>query len=534
MSKFNYDLESLHQFHRAGELETARRGYLDILRINPREAAALHALGIIAAQEQKFSEAIEYLESAIKITPQDPMIYLHLANVLKIQGLFSQAAQILQNTLAINPNYPPAINNLGTVFFAQGKLEEAAKQYQLAIQKQPHYVDAYYNLGLALTKLGKLSEATDTYQKILKQAPEHFAARFHLACVFMLQDKLPEALTEFLNIEKTHPHHIETQSNLATCFLKQGNFNDAKLHYLKALELAPEDNQILFNLGVINMQQGHTDSAIQFYQRVVKNNPDFFAAHNNLGVAFLAKQHAAFALHHFREALRIQPANTAIQYTVNVLSQHQHLLAAPPDYVQSLFDGYADHYEPHLLTALEYQVPNLLIFAIQKIKKLPQKSWDILDLGCGTGLCGVPFHSAAKTLIGVDLSTKMLAVAAQKNIYDELISADLVAFLKNKHSAYDLIMAGDVLVYLGDLDDIFKNIYSALRIGGLFAFNAEMSEQSDFKMNQSGRFSHHKNYLDKMAEKNHFKIAHYEVAVTRMQNNEPVSGHLYVLQRALA
>lgn len=530
MNKQTNDLANLEQMHKAGLLDEARVGYLALLRKNPREARAIHALGIIAAQQDKFPEAIEYLQKAIQLQPNDPTISLHLANILKIQGLFSQAVQVLQEALKTHPDYTPALNNLGSVYFAQNKFDDAIHYYRLAIQKQPDYIDAYYNLGLALLKKQNYSDAITAFETLLKKSPEHFAARFHLGCALAFQNKFSDALAQFLNIEEHHPNHIETQTNLATCYLKLGKLNEAKIHYAKAHELAPEDTQILFNLGVINMQQGNTDQAIQQYQRALQVNPNDFATHNNLGIAFLAKQHLGFALQHFREALRIQPNNTAIAYTVNALSQHQHLLAAPPDYVQSLFDAYADHYEPHLLTALEYQVPTLLHDAVLKIVKNKNPQWDILDIGCGTGLCGVTFKSMAKTLAGIDLSAKMLEVAAQKQIYDELITGDLVPFLETKKTAFDLILAGDVFVYIGDLEKIFENIHSVLREKGLLVFNAEISEKDDFKMNQSGRFSHSKKYLDNLAEKNKFKILHYSVVVTRTQNNEPVHGHLYVLQ----
>jgi predicted TPR repeat methyltransferase len=520
-------LNELHQLHRAGEIQLAQQGYLAILQKHPEDVTVLHALGIIAVQQNNFSDAIEYLKKAIKLNANDPVLFLHLANALKLQGLFSQAADVLKQAVEMYPDYFPAINNLGTVYFAQGKLNEAATYFQLAVKQQPTYVDAMYNLGLVFFKQEKLSDAADIYQKILELSPQHLAARFHLACVLMKQEKISAAIEQFLQVETLQANHFETQTNLATCYLKLGKMNEAKEHYLKALELEPVDTQILFNLGVINMQQGHIDSAIQNYQRAVQANPNYFAAHNNLGVAFLAKQHVGYAQHHFQEALRLQPKNPAIQYTVNMLSQHQHLLAAPPDYVKSLFDAYADHYDSHLLEALDYQIPKVFFSAL---KKILSKNLDILDIGCGTGLCGEIFKPYAKTLTGVDLSEKMLEAAAKKNIYDELKTEELTTFLENKKNCYDLIISGDVFVYIGDLDKIFSEVKNCLRENGLFIFNTEISEKENFKMNQSGRFSHHKKYIEELAKKNQFKILVEEMVTTRLQNNEPVAGFLFVLQ----
>ncbi len=530
MKKNNLDLSAIRELHQSGQLELAKDAYLAFLRKNPREVDALHALGIIYAQQKNYTDAAHYLETALKYQANNPVLQLHLANVLKMQGLFKQASHVLEDALRVHPDYVPALNNLGTLYYAQGKLAEASQTYQRVIQKEPDFIDAYYNLGLAEDKQNDFAAAILTYQRLLEKSPEHFAARFHLGCIFMKQDKINDALREFLTIEKAQPYHFETQSNIATCYLKKGALNEAKIHYQKALELSDDDAQILFNLGVINMQQGNVDSSIQYYQKALRIQPDLFAAHNNLGVAFLAKQHPAFALQHFQEAAALQPDNQAIQYTVTMLAQNQRLLAAPPDYVKSLFDAYADHYEPHLLNALDYKVPDHLYQTALKVIKPAPNSLDILDLGCGTGLCGMPFKHFAKSLTGVDLSDKMLDVARVKNIYDSLICKELDIFLADKKAQYDLILAGDVLMYIGDLAAIFKHVKIALRENGLFIFNAEVSDAIDYRMNQSGRFAHQKKYLDKLAAENNFKIAHYELVETRMQNNEVVFGHLYVLQ----
>jgi predicted TPR repeat methyltransferase len=131
--------------------------------------------------------------------------------------------------------------------------------------------------------------------------------------------------------------------------------------------------------------------------------------------------------------------------------------------------------------------------------------------------------------VGVDLSENMLAVAAEKNIYTELVQSDIATFLNQQAQAFNLIIAADALVYIGDLATIFTGAATTLVPGGWFAFNTEITDQPDYTMNQSGRFSHQKKYIDGLAQQQHFKIVYYQKTVTRQQNNEPVYGHLYVL-----
>ncbi len=382
-------------------------------------------------------------------------------------------------------------------------------------------------------KKHNLDESIALYQALLERMPDDFAARFYLGCALMEKGNMDGALTEFLLIAKSEPTHFETQCNIAACYLKKGSLSQAKTHYLSALELMPDDTQVLFNLGVIDAQLGNIDVAIRYYQKAIHIQPDFFEAHNNVAAAFLVKQHAGLALHHFQEAARLQPDNSSLQYTIQALSQNQQLLAAPTDYIKSLFDSYADHYDQHLVNALDYQVPIHFQRVLTDLH-LKNKAQDVLDIGCGTGLCGGLVKPFAKTLTGVDLSKKMLEMAREKNFYDELVCEDFYSFLTNKNTVYDLIMAGDVLVYIGDLGSLFQHVQHTLRANGLFIFNTEISETDDYKMNQSGRFAHQKKYIERLAKQNQLAIVYHEKAMTRMQNNEPVYGYLYVLQRSEA
>lgn len=525
------DIQSIYYLHQSGQLREAEKGYLAILKQHPKHVDALHGLAILYVELQDLDKAQHYLEQAIQYQPDNAKLFLHLANILKARGLYSQAARVLEDLIENQPGFAAAYNNLGAVYYAQQKWLDAERYYRWAVEKQSNYAEAYYNLGLALIKLNRLHEAEHTYTVLLSFAPQHVAAQFQLGSILMQLNELIPAIKMFSFIEEAHPEHFETQTNLATCYLRQGDLSQAKMHYIKALQINPDDTQVLFNLGVINMQQGHIDSAIQYYQQAIKIMPDFFSAHNNLAVAFLAKQHIGFAKHHFTEALRIHPDDESLRYTLQMLSNDQRLLTAPAGYIKNLFDSYADHYEAHLLQALDYQVPSLLYQAVESVKTSAEKL-DILDLGCGTGLCGIVFKPFARKMVGVDLSPKMLEVAEQKNIYNEYVVSDIVTYLKKQTDQYDLIISGDTLVYLGDLRELFALVAKALRVGGMFAFNTEIIQDEDFQMMQSGRFAHSKEYLDRLIQENKWSIISYKVAATRLQNNEPVFGHVYVVKAA--
>jgi predicted TPR repeat methyltransferase len=502
-----------------------------ILHSEPDNTTALHLLSMLYTEEGKLHEAAQCLKKAMRYEPRNTSFPLHLANVLKLQGALTEATAVLQQLVDAYPNLAAAYNNLGTIYFAQEKWTAAVAAYHVAIEKQADYIDAYYNLGLALNKATQWDEAIQAYQAVLALNPQHTPAQFQLGCLLLQKNHVDEARQIFVRIEKEYPHHVETQSNLGTCYLKQAAFAQAKTHYLKALQIKPDDTQILFNLAVIHMQQNRIEEAMLYYQQILKINPHHFAAHNNLGTAWLTSSHRNAALVHFREALRLQPHHQAVRHIVNVLTENTVLAHSPTEYIKALFDSYADHYDQHVLHTLHYQMPTHFLSALQQLRDVTKPQWDIIDLGCGTGLCGSLFKPAAHTLTGVDLSEKMLAVAAQKNIYEPLICENILPFLSHCKQTYDFILAGDVLVYFGDLSEIFSHATHILRNQGLFIFDVESSENENFIMTPSGRFAHSKTYLDTLIADNHLIVRHYEMIALRTQNHEPVLGHFYVVEK---
>lgn len=530
-NKKSLSLQEVQQLHRDGHLEQAKAGYLQLLAADADQVDVLHYLAILYAEESDFDNAEVLLEKAMILNASDLSLYLHLANVYKARKKHDDAVLLLQKALAINPKFSAAYNNLGTIYDAKNEWDAAISAYHAAIAIQPNYADAYYNLGLAFQKAKRFSEAMTTWQALLELAPLHFGAQFQLGRLYMQQNKYQQAIEQFYKIEKEYPEHFETQSNLATSFLKLGWLGHAKKHYLQALNVKPDDVQVLFNLGVIAMQQGSLREAIEFYTRVISVDVDFFEAYNNLGVTYLSMQNREKALQYFREALRMQPDNKAFQHTIDILAQDKQLSASPPEYVRSLFNSYAGHYDTHITETLHYDVPRQLYAAVSRQMNISHMDLDILDVGCGTGLCGELFKTKSNRLIGVDIAEKMLAVAAGKNIYQQLIHADIPDFLKEHPAAFDLIIAGDVVVYFGDLKELFADVYQALRLQGWFVFNAEMNVKNDYRMTESGRFAHSKAYLDRLLAEQHFTVVDYQVIHLRSQNNISQQGHLYLLKK---
>jgi predicted TPR repeat methyltransferase len=155
---------------------------------------------------------------------------------------------------------------------------------------------------------------------------------------------------------------------------------------------------------------------------------------------------------------------------------------------------------------------------------------DIADLGCGTGQCGVLFRPLARTLTGVDLAPNMIAKARERNVYDELIVADIADFLAARPAAYDLALAADVFIYIGDMGPVFKAARRALRPGGMFAFSLETHEGQGYVVRTSRRYAQSLPYLRECAADHGFVESSVTPVVVRKEYKRNVDGVIAVLR----
>jgi predicted TPR repeat methyltransferase len=250
-------------------------------------------------------------------------------------------------------------------------------------------------------------------------------------------------------------------------------------------------------------------------------------AYLNLCRALVAQGKREYAESIFRRWQHIDPDNPAVAYHRSALLQTDTVARAPEDYVVEEFDEFADSFD-YVLTELGYRVP-------EQFARLLAERFDrdatrsVIDLGCGTGLCGIVARPYAATLCGVDLSPRMLDFARSRRTYDELVESDIVAYLESSARRFDLLLAGDSLVYLGDLVPVFDAASRALLPGARLILSLELGDDDlGFSVSPTGRFQHGEAYVATKLREAGFAPEHLETAVLRHECQMPVQGLLVV------
>jgi predicted TPR repeat methyltransferase len=308
-------------------------------------------------------------------------------------------------------------------------------------------------------------------------------------------------------------HHLSSgdliadrRAGYARMLAEGGEFAAAADLMEQTLELVPHWAAGWFLLGEYHEKTAGQDLAVDAYRRTLElNSDDIFGA--GLKLSILGE--------------RDQPAQP------------------PVAYVEQLFDDYADHFEEALVEKLDYQVPACLAELITREGSRTYAT--AIDLGCGTGLMGVELRPFAAKLEGYDLSANMLAKADEKNIYDHLAQADL-SLRPDKSPLFaegfpekraDLVVAADVLMYLGDLENLFLIARQLLASRGHFAFSVELSSERDgFHLQPSLRYAHTTTYIETLMPALGFRILASQTLVIRTDGGAPVEGFLFLSQYA--
>ncbi len=140
----------------------------------------------------------------------------------------------------------------------------------------------------------------------------------------------------------------------------------------------------------------------------------------------------------------------------------------------------------------------------------------------------------SRHLVGVDLSSKMVELAARTDLYDELLVGELVGFMEARESVFDLIISADTLVYFGALDHALKAAAGALKSGGRIGFSLEHMGKDlsgDFYLNYSGRYCHHRDYVQQCLASADFDTEVLQGAVLRREMQQPVEGLIVVARK---
>ena len=429
----------------------------------------------------------------------EPATHLGPADALKLAigmhraGGLDDAELLYGRILAAAPDHPDALHFMGVLQHQRGRSARALELIRRSIAINPGVPDWHSNLGNVLLESGQGDAAGDAYEEAVRLAPDRF----------------------------------EVHNNLGVLRRAQQRPAEAEAAYRRAIALNPKFADALTNLGRLLNALERSDEALVVLCEALLLNPGHIKARHALGMTYCMAGRVQEAAQVYREWLAEEPDSPEARHHLAACSGDAVPERAADAYVEKVFDGFAESFESKL-AHLDYRAPQLIGEAVAERLGAPRRALDVLDAGCGTGLCGPLLAPYARRLEGVDLSQGMLAKAGRRQVYDALVKAELTAFLREAGPArYDLIVSADTLCYFGELRGVLDGAVQALRPHGWLIFTLEAlpgEGEAGFQLHPHGRYSHREAYLREVLAAAGLAIGSLRRDRLRMESAKPVEG----------
>jgi predicted TPR repeat methyltransferase len=432
-----------------------------------------------------------------KRTKYDFQSVLMKASFAHREGRLAEAEKVYREVLRRKPDWGQVLNALGTVFLDRSLPDKAMKVFKKAANLKPPNIPASYNLGRLMQRENDHKGAISIYRAMLEKQPD-----------------LGDAW-----------------NNLGVAYRETGDPDEAMSCFHKAVEFAPDMAESWNNLGVALDESNMTESASESYRKAIEIRPDYTSAYFNLGISLQKLGRFKEAGEQYNKVLESRPDDEAAQFMLHSMGTSTTPDTAPVEYVRRIFDRCAGTFEKILVKDLEYKTPGLLFDLVHP--HLSAKM-NVLDLGCGTGLGAQLYRPFAKSLTGIDISSKMLEKAAEKKIYNRLEIFDILQDWDFPQK-FDLIYSSDVFVYFGNLETIIRSASSYLVSGGIIAFSVERLDDNNMKYRlfPSGRYAHSRTYIQDCLERHGLQLIEASKSDIRKQSGNQVKGLLIVAKNEL-
>ncbi|MGE3335083.1 MAG: tetratricopeptide repeat protein [Rhodospirillaceae bacterium] len=512
-----------------GDLDGAAHIYRLIPGAFPEKKSAVTAAAAGLKECGFWTEAVAAVETALRNKPQSAMYLWALSELYREIGDYARAAGYLQRYIDHDPRSAEAWVLLARLHGLGGNAAEAETAYANALDRDPMNVLAALGRGDSLFHLGRVDEAIVFYRRAVASAPRDAVALFALGSALRAYGAESEGHDFLRRSLEIDPSHAPAHVNFGLTYFNTGSLKEAEAAARNALRIDAQLQSAQVLLGLALAEQGDLGGAADALSAAVEK------AHHTEALLALAtlqnvagdKRLAELALQ--RIAVE-EPNNSEAKHLLNAL--HGAALSAPEEtYAREAFNRVAQRYDVQELGYRRYAVPTAIADLVEEHQPDRRVIARLADVGCGTGLVAASLQDAFRTdaAVGIDISPNMAKIASAKGLYDQILIGDAREIAKLDR-VFDIIAAGDLFPYLGDVTSFLAAARERLAPGGLLAYSIELSQDAPLALSANGRFVHTQAHIDEAARAAGLRtVAVRSVALRHIFGRE-IQGMVGILQ----
>lgn len=420
-----------------------------------------------------------------------------------------------------------------------GNLEDAGPIYKEILDAEPNQADALHFAGLLAHQAGDDDQGIALIKRSLEVFPSNAGAHNNLGNIYKRAGMTGEAIDAYHAALGINQNHADTWNNFGVLLRVSERFEEAEKALHSAVQVDPKHAEAWHNLGLLYLLTGHLEPAGDSFEKCLDLGTKKWGDPVWHARVLCAIGRRDRALQQMELYLERHPNDPVALHQIKAIKGEE-VDRASDGYVKKHFDSFSDTFD-EVLARLDYRAPQIVAGVVDQLMEGRPPLPDVVDLGCGTGLCGPLIRRHCKVLTGMDLSEGMLRKAELlrqddgSRVYNHLVEAELVTFLNEApRDCFTMATCVDTLCYFGPLEQMMGELQPALRPGGIMIATVERCEDTDgpgYQIDQTGRYSHTKAYLEQTAKDAGLNFVSAEDVVLRKELGADVNGYVFVVER---
>ncbi len=293
-----------------------------------RDAAAALARGIELHALGDYRGAVEAFARSIAADPTSAAPYANAAVGFAALGALDEAVEWMETAAGLAPDNPEILRHLGTLYARAGRESDALDAFASAATVAADDVDFLNIAGLMHMEQGEFDVAIRCYERALALDAAAHRVRCNLAAALQRVDRLDEAAVAFETVLQSDSSNLDALLGAARCGLTRLDHVAASDYAARVLALDPENVEALKLAGIATMKLGRLEEAVELFCRVIERSGKDADCFNNLAIIFRQLGRLDAAEENFRLALAENPANVEARFNLaSMMFDRQRYLA---------------------------------------------------------------------------------------------------------------------------------------------------------------------------------------------------------------
>lgn len=297
-----------------GDLELAEQTYRDALKLNPYDARALNALGMLCSGQERYEEALEHFDAALAVAPDYGDVIDHISQVMKALGRVDEGISRFRSMLAEDGEQKYVHFFLGRDLLEIGNRDEALRHFSEALRIDPALDGASYLWAQELSRQGRFEEAIEQHRSALTLNSELKYTQAALGRELSRLGHTDEAIHHFSEAVRIDPAFQDARYLLGKELARASRVEEAQAEYEKAIELNPADARAHHEMGMFQAEQGNFEEALNHFESALEVDPTFAYALDRMGRVLAVMGRSEEAIARYKDTLAADPENQDICY----------------------------------------------------------------------------------------------------------------------------------------------------------------------------------------------------------------------------